>query len=149
MASNRCQVDFYVLEDPAKSVQQLACQLAMMAWEQGLRSLLVMPDREQAQQLDELMWIHPQGRFLPHQAEGAEGSVPVSIGILDDLDRTPAEVIINLGLAAVPRPERFRRLLELVPAREAERQASRSKFRAYREQGLDPQSHSMGQANQP
>ncbi len=146
MASNACQVDFYVLEDPRKSVQQLACQLAMMAWEQGLRSLVVVPDTGQALQLDELMWSYPQGRFLPHQPECGDASTPVSIGTLADLDRTRAEVIINLDLSAVPGPERFHRLLELVPAREAERQASRSKFRAYRELGLNPQSHSMGQS---
>lgn len=144
MASNSCQVDFYVMEDPRKSVDQLACQLAMMAWEQGLRSLVVVPDASQARQLDELMWSLPQGRFLPHQGSDEASHAPISIGHMADLDATRAEVIINLDLAAVPQPERFRRLLELVPAREADRQASRVKFRAYRESGLNPQSHAMG-----
>ncbi|HKX54466.1 MAG TPA: DNA polymerase III subunit chi [Xanthomonadales bacterium] len=144
MASSSCQVDFYVLEDPRKSVDQLACQLAMMAWQQGFRSLVVLPDLDKAQQLDELMWSLPQGRFLPHQGSDAASPAPVSIGSLADLDGTQAEVVINLGLATVPQPERFRRLLELVPAGEAERQASRVKFRAYREAGLNPQSHTMG-----
>jgi DNA polymerase-3 subunit chi len=144
VTSGSCQVDFYVLEDPHKSVDQLACQLAMMAWEQGLRSLVVMPDCKQVQQMDELMWLHPQGRFLPHQCCGEASQAPVSIGILNDLEQTQADVVINLDLAAVPQPERFRRVLELVPAREAERQASRLKFRAYREAGLNPKSHAMG-----
>ncbi|HET6565337.1 MAG TPA: DNA polymerase III subunit chi [Xanthomonadales bacterium] len=144
MASNSCQVDFYVLEDPRKSVAHLACQLAVMAWEQGLRSLVVSADSNQAQQLDELMWSAPQGRFLPHQLIHEGKQAPVSIGTLADLDHAEAEVVINLDIASVPNPHRFRRLLELVPAREAERDASRIKFRTYREQGLNPQSHSMG-----
>lgn len=144
MPSGSCQVDFYVLEDPRKSVEQLACQLAMMAWEQGLRSLVVVPDRSQAVKLDELMWSIPPGRFLPHQDSGEAVQAPVSIGSLADLDQAQAEVVINLDLAAVPQPQRFHRLLELVPARQADRQASRSKFRVYRELGLNPQSHTMG-----
>lgn len=144
MNSSSCQVDFYVMEDPRKSVDQLACQLAMMAWEQGLRSLVVVPDSSQIQPLDDLMWSLPQERFLPHQAGVGASQAPVSIGSMADLDQAQADVIINLDLAAVPNPHRFRRLLELVPAREAERQASRDKFRAYRELGLDPKSHAMG-----
>jgi DNA polymerase-3 subunit chi len=126
------------------SVEQLACQLAMMVWEQGLRSLVVVPGRSQARRLDELMWSLPEGRFLPHQGSGEASQAQVSIGSLADLEGTQAEVVINLGLTTVPQPQRFRRLLELVPAGEAERQASRNKFRAYREAGLNPQSHTMG-----
>lgn len=144
MDSSSCQVDFYVMEDPRKSADQLACQLAMMAWEQGLRSLVIVPDSKQAQYLDDLMWSLPHERFLPHQVGGDASQAPVSIGSPADLDQTQAEVVINLDLAAVPNPQRFRRLLELVPAREADRQASRDKFRSYRELGLNPQSHSMG-----
>lgn len=144
MTSDSCQVDFYVLEDPRKSVAHLACQLAMMAWEQGLRSLVVAADENQARELDELMWSVPQGRYLPHQHIHEGQQAPVSIGTLADVDRTGAEVVINLDIASVPEPHRFKRLLELVPAREAERDASRLKFRSYREQGLNPQSHSMG-----
>ena len=61
-----------------------------------------------------------------------------------DLDTAAADVIINLENRAVPEPGRFRRLLELVPAGDAERKASRLKFRAYREIGLQPVSHEMG-----
>ncbi len=141
-----CQVDFYVVEDERKSVEQLACQLAMMAWEQGMRSMLLLPDRQQAEQLDSLMWSVPAERFLPHQLSQQAGESPVTLGIAADLDQSAADVIINLSTELVPRPERFRRLLELVPARDAERKASRIKFRAYRELGLQPKSHAMGRS---
>jgi DNA polymerase-3 subunit chi len=142
-----CQVDFYVLQDPRKSVEQLACQLAMMAWEQGMRCLLVVPDQHQAGRLDELMWSVPNGRFLPHQVsdESLNGSLraPITIGSMAILDQAAVDVVINLDMHAVPGPQRFRRLLELVPARDADREASRNKFRAYREVGLAPVSHNM------
>jgi len=143
MPASQCQVDFYVLQDLQKSVQHLGCQLAMMAWQQGMYSLLLLPDANQARQMDELMWSLPQGRFLPHELISQAGTAPVSIGTLADLDNARVEVVINLDSQAVPRPERFRRLLELVPARDAERQASRVKFRAYKDLGLEPNSHTM------
>jgi len=138
-----CQVDFYVLQEPRKSVEQLACQLAMMAWEQGMSSMLLVADSRQARQVDELMWSIPNGRFLPHQLCVDGLPAPVTIGSLSDLEGTAVEVVINLDTRAVPEPQRFRRLLELVPARDSDRQASRSKFRAYREAGLQPVSHNM------
>lgn len=140
-----CQVDFYVVQDERKSVEQLACQLAMMAWEQGMSSMLLLPDPQQAEQLDQLMWSVPHGRFLPHQLCNQTTQAPVTIGTAADLNNSSAEVIINISTELVPSPQRFRRLLELVPARDAERKASRVKFRAYRELGLKPQSHAMGQ----
>ncbi|MDZ4728656.1 MAG: DNA polymerase III subunit chi [Xanthomonadales bacterium] len=144
MASSSCQVDFYVVEDERKSVEQLACQLAMMAWEQGMRSMLLLSNQKQAEQLDSLMWSVPNERFLPHQLCCQTGQAPVTIGTAADLDHSVADVIINLSTELVPTPQRFRRLLELVPARDAERKASRVKFSAYRELGLQPKSHAMG-----
>ena len=35
-----CQVDFYVLARPTQSAGELACRLAMRAWEQGHRVLV-------------------------------------------------------------------------------------------------------------
>ncbi|NNJ63934.1 MAG: DNA polymerase III subunit chi, partial [Xanthomonadales bacterium] len=60
-----CQVDFYVLADPVRSAESLACQLALMAWEQGHRVCVRTEDELEAQRIDELMWEQPPGRFLP------------------------------------------------------------------------------------
>lgn len=145
--SRTCQVDFYVLQDPRKSASHLACQLALMAWEQGMRSMLLVTDTQQAAQLDDLMWSVPHGRFLPHglcsDVSSANPAPPIAIGHRQDLAEAQVEVVINLHTEVVPAPVRFRRVLELVPARESDRQASRLKFRSYREAGLDPVSHNM------
>ena len=136
-----CQVDFYVLQDPSLSAEQLTCRLALMAWEQGHRIMVLAQDKAQAERLDELMWEYPQGRFLPHARTRRPVPAPVMVGVMDDLDDDAGEVIINLTGDAVPQAERFRRLLELVPADDAQRQASRAKFREYRSRGLEPASH--------
>ena len=136
-----CQVDFYVLADPALSPGRLACRLCMMAWEQGHRISVLAGDAEGANALDELMWDFPPGRFLPHALGTADADAPVSIVPDPEQLDHGREVVINLGGEAVPDPERFRRLLEIVPADAQQKQASREKFRQYRDLGLNPDSH--------
>ena len=66
---------------------------------------------------------------------------PVKIGTLSDLN--PADVVINLCPEAIPQPERFSRVLEIVPYADEEKEASRVKFRIYRNLGLAPQTHEI------
>lgn len=138
-----CQIDFYVLEDESLSPELLVCRLALMAWEQGNRIIVLVENEARAKQMDKLMWETPQGRFLPHEVMAKPGFAPVKIGTVRELEDDAAEVIINLTREAVPSPERFRRLLELVPSNDSQRKASREKFRAYRNLGLKPESHTI------
>lgn len=139
-----CQVDFYVLTRPTQLAGELACRLAMMAWEQGHRIAVRTDDDEQAMQLDEMMWDFPPGRFLPHETGDADQKIPVSIAPRGSAIAEHRDLVINLSVEPVPEPARFRRLLEIVPAEPEQRTASREKFRAYREQGLNPETHKMG-----
>ena len=143
-----CQVDFYVLAESAPSAEQLACRLSLMAWEQGHRVSVLAPDENAARSLDELMWDYPAGRFLPHErAEAGQGdavwAAPVSIVASADLVGADRDVVVNLGDTAVPQPDRFRRLLEIVPAAPQMREASRDKFRHYLRLGLRPVKHDI------
>jgi len=138
-----CQIDFYVLADRTVSAELLVCRLALMAWEHGHRTAVVVEDEAQARYWDSLMWEIPEGRFLPHKQMRHAGAAPVTIGTLAEVQDDTSDVIINLTGKAVPSPERFRRLLELVPSDDKQRKASRDKFRAYRQLGLKPESHEI------
>lgn len=139
----RCQVDFYVLQDAGLSARHLACRLALMAWEQGHRIAVVTENEAEARALDELMWDHPPGRFLPHSLGSGDSASPVQIGAIGDAIGQDRDLVINLTSLEFPDPERLSRLLEIVPARTAERAASRDKFKAYRSRGLTPVAHKM------
>jgi DNA polymerase-3 subunit chi len=54
-------------------------------------------------------------------------------------------VVINLSDEPLDDPARFTRLLEIVPGDAAHRSASRRKFSSYRERGLNPEHHKIGQ----
>ncbi len=142
--AGRCQVDFYVLADPVRTAESLACQLALMAWEQGHRVCVRTEDEGEATRVDELMWEQPPGRFLPHEIGPGADDCPLRIEAGNDAVPGDRDVVINLATSAVPEPGRFQRLLEIVPQEDSRRQASRGKYRAYREQGLDPAHHTIG-----
>ena len=138
-----CQVDFCVLGDGALTAEQLACRLALIAWEQGHQIAVLTETTDIANKLDELMWEYPQGRFIPHARAGDRdaGKVPVTIGRLSGLNQ--ADLVINLGPEAVPQPERFGRVLEIVPCADNEKEASRVKYRNYRNLGISPHTHEI------
>ncbi|MCP4046142.1 MAG: DNA polymerase III subunit chi [Gammaproteobacteria bacterium] len=141
--SEPCQVDFYLLSKEAPEAGKLACRLALMTWERKQKTFIIAASETAGEQLDALMWQYPEGRFLPHTRTGDKDSdkAPVHIGVLSDLN--PTDVVINLCPEAVPQPERFSRLLEIVPYADNERQASRVKYKIYRNLGLKPQTHEM------
>jgi len=93
--------------------------------------------------LDELMWQNPQGRFLPHTSadDPQAGKAPVNIGAISGLKTT--DVVINLCSEAIPQPDRFSRVLEIVPFVPEEREASRVKYKSYRKLGLNPRTHEI------
>jgi DNA polymerase-3 subunit chi len=133
-----CQVDFYLLGGPSLRADVIACQLAMMAWERKQKIFIITATDASSEQLDELMWQYPEGRFLPHAETSDPNSAKtaVNIGTLSGLK--PTDVVINLCPEAVPQPERFSRVLEIVPHAEGDREASRVKFKIYRKLGLVP-----------
>ena len=138
-----CHVDFYVIKNDGKSADQVACWLAIKAWQQGHRIAVRAESAEHAEQLDTLMWDFPPGRFLPHDLQGKNPSAPVVIGTKDDRFDDEREVLVNMAESAVPDAASYQRLLEIVPAQDSHRDASRQKFREYRKLGLTTETHSI------
>jgi DNA polymerase-3 subunit chi len=130
------------MQDEAQSADLLACKLALMAWEHGKCIMVLVASDADCERLDDLMWAQPYGRFLPHETTRGR-SAPVMIGTISQLDGRAPDVLINLTATAITDPQRFQRLLELVPANDHERKASREKFREYRARGLEPATHTI------
>jgi DNA polymerase-3 subunit chi len=138
-----CQVDFFLLGEPAAKASNLACRLALMAWERKQKVFIATNTPAASEALDELMWQFPDERFLPHAVAGISGAekAPILIGQISGLK--PVDVVINLCPEAVPEPSRFDRILEIVPFDETERKASREKYITYRKLGLSPETHEI------
>lgn len=138
-----CQVDFYLLGDTSMPAENFACRLAMMAWERRQEVFICVDSNAAINQLDELMWHNPQGRFLPHAGMDDPNSVKAPLKICTFSGLKPADVVINLCPEAIPQPARFGRVLEIVPFLDDERKASRVKYKTYCNQGLKPRTHEI------
>lgn len=141
--SSTCQVAFYVLANAQQSALHLVCRLALMAWEQGHLVMVLAADETEAKSLDSLMWDFPEGRFLPHSSGPVDDGSPVRIGLPGREIPGNRDLVINMADIPVPEPGRFNRVLEIVPAAEQQRLASREKFREYRDMGLEPVTHNI------
>ncbi len=127
-----------MLTEAAVQPAEMACTLALTMLERDQRVYITTETETAGRQLDELLWQYPEGRFLPHAlADSADaGKAMINIGTLSTLN--PVDVVINLCPEAIPQPERFSRILEIVPFADENRETSRAKYRTYREDGLTP-----------
>ena len=134
-------IDFYF---NASDRMQVACRLAAKAAARKKRTLIHAPDADTASRIDKLMWTWQAIGFLPHCAahDALAGETPVLIGTGDE---TPpgCDILLNLGAGCPPHFERFARLLEVVGADEAEREAGRSRYRFYQSRGYKIASHDL------
>jgi DNA polymerase-3 subunit chi len=127
---------------------QVACRLAAKALAAGERLLVYAPEPELAARLDRLMWTWPATGFLPHCAVDDPLAPDTPVLIARD-ERAPAgfHMLLNLGPECPPHFARFERLLEVVGADEAEREAARSRYRLYKSRGYGIVNHDLTRAD--
>ena len=139
-------IDFYF---NAADRFQVACRLAGKALAQKKRMLIYAPEPETASRIDKLLWTWPAIGFVPHCALHDPLAAETPILIASDAE-TPreCELLLNLGADCPPHFERFERLLEVVPADEAERQAGRSRYRFYQSRGYKISHHDLAASHE-
>jgi DNA polymerase-3 subunit chi len=139
------RVDFYILSQPAPNARALlACRLAEKAYKLGHTVYIHTTSAEQGQQLDDLLWTFRQGSFVPHglYPPAVDDHSPVLIGWMAEPD-IQADVLVNMTHDAPDFFGRFARVVELVDQDPDTLAKSRIRFRFYREQGCEPESHRL------
>lgn len=140
------RVGFYVLAGRDERQRRvLACRLAEKAWLSSHRVYVLVDDEAAARELDELLWQFSDVSFVPHARAGdpAAAAAAVLVGTAGAADGG-AEVLVNLSAALPPAPERYQRIVEVVDADEERRRLGRERFRSYRERGMMPETHNLG-----
>ena len=139
-------IDFYF---NAQDRLQVACRLAGKALAQKKRMLIYAPEPELASRIDKMLWTWPAIGFVPHCALHDPLAPETPVLIASDAE-SPAEcaLLLNLGAECPPHFERFERLLEVVTADEAERQAGRSRYRFYTDRGYKISNHDLAASNE-
>jgi DNA polymerase-3 subunit chi len=140
------RVSFYIVPDGDERTRRgYACRLVEKAYLQDHRVVVRLGSGDDLADFDELLWRFSDRSFVPHEVAGgdAPGAAPVLLTAGDDPSGN-ADVLVNLADDAPPWFSGYARVLELVGGDEASRHAGRERFRFYREQGLEPETHNLG-----
>ena len=144
--SSQPAVTFYVLPtDSRAELLRMACRITDKAWKAGSSVLILHQDPAELRQLDELLWT--QGgdlAFLPHEVETdtALTGVPVVLKTATAPTR-PVDVVINLRDEPPGALALTSRVVEIIDADPARRDAGRARFKTYRDLGISPETHKL------
>ncbi len=131
------KIDFYNLpEDGSDKRLPFSCRLVEKIHALGHRVFVHAASREQAEDIDRMLWTRNQESFVPHALCGSDlaDRSPVLIG--HDADPPePCDVLVNLTLEVPVFFSRFQRVAEIVDGDAAARERSRANYRFYKERG--------------
>ena len=137
------RIDFYVLEaDATDGRLRLACKIIDRAYRSGHTAYLWARDDQETALLDDLLWTFSQNSFVPHSRNNhnSDLTTPVHIGHHPPQSGS-AEVVVSVADRPVEDYSNFLRIAEVVGFDEAEKQSGRSRFKFYRDQGLELETH--------
>ena len=128
---------------------QVACRLAGKVLARKERMLIYAPDPQVASRIDRMLWTWPAIGFVPHCAPGDPLAAETPVLIASN-EASPADcgVLLNLCAQCPPHFERFERLLEVVAAEEAEREAGRSRYSFYKKRGYRIAHHDLAKSHE-
>jgi DNA polymerase-3 subunit chi len=142
------RITFYVLPEQGSDARlKFACRLVEKAFARDHRVVVRCGSREVASEFDELLWRFSDQSFVPHEiaSPGEAGAAPVIICADDDPGRA-ADVLVNLADDVPDGYLGFTRVAEILDASEDCRRSGRERFRHYRAQGIEPETHNLGAA---
>lgn len=145
MSASGSQVTFYVLQDNASAQRhRFVCRLVEKIHSSGKRVYLHAEDAREMQLLDDMLWTYQEGSFLPHNLTRQQvPDTPIQLGCEGDAP-AEADVMINLAPQTPDFYQRYRRVAEIIDQDPLRLQQGRGRFQAYRNQGLEPETHKIG-----
>jgi DNA polymerase III subunit chi len=141
------RADFYVLEgSDSRQRWRFACQEIEKAFLAEERVLVWLDSDAEVAAFDDLLWTFADRSFIPHEPLSADSDwdeTPVLLSAGREAPTAP-QVIVNLAAATPPGLEQVTRVIEIVDADAARRQAGRVRFKHYRTLGVEPVTHKPG-----
>lgn len=138
------RADFYLISRPRfrDDPLLLVCELAKRALEAGESTLILARSVEQAEALDEKLWAFDENAFVPHQIAGDDDDAITPVLIVPPGARTADRTLV-INLREDCAGGAFARVLEVIPADDAQRAGSRERWKAYKAAGLEVVKHDM------
>jgi DNA polymerase-3 subunit chi len=141
------RVDFYLVgAADNRAWLTAACRIAEKACEQGLRVAVRTASPSQTAEIDELMWTFSDRSFVPHGVWPADPGFAAETPVLiasGALPETHCDVLVNLADGLPADIARYGRVCEVVAGDEEAKRRARTRWRGYREAGLEPATHNV------
>lgn len=129
------KVDFYT---GSTDKLRTACQLSHKAMQNGVRTVISLPDIVAANALDKLLWHHPATAFIPHCRSDADEADQMPVLLHQGRDKFPHhELLISLHTECVTFFSRFERVIEIVGNDPEDSRTGRERFKFYRDRGYE------------
>ncbi len=156
------QIDFYIIQSASASERALfSCRLTEKIWRLGHTIVIRTESAGQSAQLDEQLWTFRPGSFIPHnplnsnagletrlpsptenEAHTGNQRLPVLLSH-DDASLTGYQIVINLKPDAIPVPDQFSRIVELIDQDPDRLIAGRRRYQQYQRQGHELITHNI------
>lgn len=135
------QIDFHILQDTSVEARWLyVCRFIEKVERLGHHILIVVNTREEAHELDDLLWSFKPESFIPHQIIGGDEEAKVEITFDANLGEHK-DVLINLSDKVPDDFSRFTRLAEIVIQEPKILESTREHYRFYKQQGYPITQH--------
>ena len=133
------RVDFFIWPLCEKHYHDLAiCNLISSIY-LSKRSLTVfIEDAAERNRLDHLLWTFEKTSFIPH---GVDNTYPVEL--TSDSVKANKSILMNLGTSCPIEPNKFEIIVETAGYDESTRSTARSRFKKYKEHGIEISSHKI------
>jgi DNA polymerase III subunit chi len=129
------KVDFYT-GSPDKL--RTACQLSHKAMQNGVRTVISVPDAATTDALDKLLWHYPATAFIPHCRSDAEEAEQMPVVLNLGGEKFPHhDLLISLHTECVPFLSRFERVIEIISNDAEDSRMGRERFKFYRDRGYE------------
>jgi DNA polymerase-3 subunit chi len=140
------RIDFYILKDlDIDARHRFACRLASKATQAGTPVYMNASDDNLARALDEMLWLYPDQRLIPHGIAGTAEAQNAPVVIGHDLPDLTDGLMINLADDVPTFFGRFERVAEIVVEanRDPNRDPGRSAYKFYRDRGFPLYHHDL------
>lgn len=125
---------------------EYACRVVRKARAAGKTVVAWTADAERLARLDTALWTFSALDFLPHVYSDSPLASETPVLLARDAARLPQADVLLLLDDAMPAAHaalfaRYERVIDVVSRDDAERVAARRRFKAYRDEGLEPAAH--------
>lgn len=147
------RVDFYQI-DTEELANVFCCRLINKAFRQGHQVYVHTKEKDQAKEMDNLLWSFRDNCFIPHAIMGEDldeelredVKPPVHIGFTNEPGHHE-DVMVNLSGQIPDFFSRFNRVAEIVPFDKDMRESARQNYQFYKDRGYSVHYHTLDGKN--